>query len=204
MPQHYKLPPADNSLKFFQALKTATEAHWQSVEPDGEIYGFQTQTGTRWRPGLSAQELQAFEKEMGFTFPVGLRNYYSVMNGVDRPAINLYGGSGSTAYADQFYSYPENLENIRDRIRWILEANRLSPEDLREQGISRIFPVYAHRFVLVDHPAEPVLSMYGDDIIFYADNLSQLLAREILGQSPSATPSPSGHRPDEDIHFWLD
>jgi hypothetical protein len=59
--------------------------------------------------------------------------------------------------------------------------------------------------MLIDIPTNPILSMYGDDIIYYADNLSKLLANEIFSgviYNVSDFESPPQTQPE--IKFWLD
>lgn len=174
--------------------------------PRKEIFGFQIQQGSVWRPGLDDAALAAFEKELGFLFPVPLCNFYKTMNGLTLPGINFYGNNGDLPTSTSlFYSYPDDIQLIRRQIDWIYEATSVSEQEIINAGISGIFPVYGHRFMLIDHPDNPILSMYGDDIIYWADNISKLLANEIFGSSIyniSDFESPPQVRPD--IKFWLD
>ena len=104
-----------------------------------------------------------------------------------------------------FYSYPDDILLIQEQIDRIYDATSVKKEDLENLKVSRIFPVYGHRFMLVDTPGNPILSMYGEDIIFWADNLSKLLTNEIFAgviKNVSAFESPPQTRPA--IKFWLD
>jgi len=47
------------------------------------------------------------------------------------------------------------------------------------KNISRIFPVFYHRFMLIDHKKHLVLSMYGNDIILWTDSIIDLYKKEI-------------------------
>ena len=135
-----------------------------------------------------------------------LWNFYKTMNGLTKPGINLYGNSGTPpAFRPVFYSYPDDLQNKKKNIDWIYEATSVRREELEGLGVSRIFPVFQHRFMLVDITGNPILSMYGDDIIYYAENLSKLLANEIFEgvlYNVSEFESPPQTQPV--INLWLD
>jgi len=198
-----KIP--DNSIEFFQDLKIKSEGYWNTIELNKGIYGFQTQKNTKWNKGLSEEDINTFESELGIKFSNGLRNYYKVMNGVDLPAINIYGSSGSEPkYSNNFYSYPKDLEAIKKQINWIYESNDITEGELIQKGISRIFPVFGHRFVLVDTDDELVLSMYGDDIIYWTDNISKLLAIEIFEGKELSKEFRENQENAEKVNFWLD
>ena len=127
------------------------------------------------------------------------------MNGLNKPEINLYGSSGiPPAYRPSLYSFPDDLPVIREYISWICEEMQVTESYMRQHHISRIFPVYLHRFMLIDQPGNPILSMYGSDIIFYADSFSKLLAVELL----SYTANVPGFQTDVDdapqLKFWID
>jgi hypothetical protein len=205
-PQTIHLPEPDDSLAFFEVLKKESEKYWVDIVPSKGVYGFQVQPGTKWRPGLDEKQLRDFENAVGFSFPLPLRNFYRTMNGVTKPGINLYGSSGEPpAFHPVFYSYPEDMQVMRELIEWICNEMGVKKEDLESSGISRIFPVYMHRFLLIDIPGNPILSMYGSDIIPYAENLSRLLAQEIFDHvefNNSAHEDQSGTLPE--IRFWLD
>jgi len=200
------LPEPDDSISFFETIKRESEKFWADTLPSKGTYGFQIQQDSKWRPGLSDTELQEFEKAIGFSFLAPLRNFYKTMNGLTKPCINLYGSSGTPpAIRPGFYSYPDDLQLIKENIDWIYEATSVKKEQLEGFGVSRIFPVFQHRFMMIDVPGNPILSMYGDDIIYYAENLSKLLANEIFAgiiYNVSDFESPSQTQPE--IKFWLD
>ena len=128
------------------------------------------------------------------------------MNGLTKPGINVYGGSGTLpTFRPVFYSYPDDVQLIREQIDIIYEATSVNKEDLQGLNVSRIFPVFQHRFILIDIPGNPILSMKGDDIIYWTDNISKLLANELLSGSIYNIydfESPPQNRPE--IKFWLD
>ncbi|MEO3403662.1 SMI1/KNR4 family protein [Mucilaginibacter sp. CAU 1740] len=197
------LPVPDDSELFFASFKTLSERHWQIVNLEN-CWGYQIQQNSKWKPGLTDAELLKFEEEMGFAFPQPLRSFYKVMNGIDKPGINICGNDGSPAkYLPVFYSYPQDLALIKDTINWIFEANSITGDELLPAGISRIFPVHSHRFVLIDIPGNPVLSMYGNDIIYYGDNISKLLIRDIFNYAKIPRRYKSKIEVDTEIKFWF-
>lgn len=200
------LPEPDDSLSFFETIKLESEKFWADTVPSKGVYGFQIQQDSKWRPGLSDTELQDFEDAIGFAFPIPLKNFYKTMNGLEKPGMNLYGDNGTPyAFRSVFYSYPDDLQLIKDNIDWIYKATSVKKEDLEGLEVSRIFPVFQHRFMLVDIPSNPILSMYGDDIIYYAENLSKLLANEIFaGVIYNVYDFESPPQSQPEIKFWLD
>ncbi len=202
---YVRLPFPDDSLSYFEGLKTVSELYWEETTPNNSIYGYQIMQHSKWRPGLHDEEILNFEKALGLPFPNALRNFYKTMNGLTKPGINIYGNDGTPfAYYPLFYSYPEDLELIKERIEWIYSANTITKEQLEVSGISRIFPIYSHRFLLLDVPGNPVLSMYGNDILFWADNLSKLLAIEIFNKIEDGRYFESNQKALPLIKFWLD
>jgi hypothetical protein len=195
----------EHNLEFFKDLKEKSEQLWSVTDIERDIYGFQIQKGTKWNKGLNKKQLQAFQHEMGFEFPESLRNFYKTMNGTDMLGINVYGDEGyEYAYSPVFYSYPRDVKKITELINWIYQANKTSEEKLIKQGISRIMPVYSHRFILIDTPGNPVLSMYGDDIIYWANNLSELLLIEIFGDNNYQAEFRNDQKIIPKIKFWLE
>ncbi len=200
---YIKLPKPTDELDFFEAVKHLSEAYWAETEISKGLYGFQVQKGSTWRNGLTDSEIIDFEGEMGFKFPEPLRNFYKTMNGLDKKGINVFGNSGSTpTYSPIYYSFPNDIEIVKDKIAWIYEATDMNEGKLLQNGISKIFPVRGHRFVLIDKPHQ-VLSMYGNDTIPWADSISKLIATDIFNNIYNASDFES-HPDNFQIKFWLD
>jgi hypothetical protein len=198
-----KLPEPADSIEFFEAIKKIANDYWSDKEISKDVYGFQIQKGTKWKNGLSDLEIAKFEDEIGFKFPTALRNFYKTMNGIDKKGINVYGNSGENfAYQPIYYSYPEDLDIIKEYITWIYEENKVNYDQLLQENISRIFPVCGHRFVLVDGTENYVLSMYGDDVIFWADNISKLVATDIFKNIDNMIDYKSNPN-DVAVKFWI-
>lgn len=197
------LPPPDDSLQCFQKLKQITTKAWRRTEIEDNCYGLQMQSRTRWRDGLSESTLAEFERAMGYAFPTPLKNYFLTMNGLDTPGIDVQGSHGDAPrYGPIYYSYPDDLNEIKRTIEWVLGANLVAFEDLPAKA-SRIFPIKGHRFLLIDDPKSRVLSMYGDDIIYWSSGVSSLLIREefpALYQSEGF----AQYGTKKGIDFWLD
>jgi hypothetical protein len=170
-------------INAFIEIKQLTEELWAGKNL-AKIYGYQFQPKTKWKPGLSDGEITAFSKAMGFEFPEILRDYYSVMNGIDKESVNIYGDSGfAYTYSKMLYSYPEDIKLLEDLTQMIYDENYIEKDQMAGKNISRIFPVYTHCFMLIDHPIHPVFSMYGEEIMYYANNLVDMLYRELAKRS---------------------
>lgn len=169
----------DNTISSFEKIKLLSEKKWESITYD-ECWGFQFQQNSKWKPGLTEGELDEFEKEIGFKFPDQLRNFYSTMNGLDKPGINFSGDlKNEPAFRSTFYSFPEDLELIKAKIDWVLESNKISIEEIKLGKAPFIFPFFSHRF-LIFNSKQQVLSMHGNDIIPWSENLAKGVAKDIF------------------------
>jgi hypothetical protein len=83
------------SKEFLLEFKLETEERWRNKPLDPGFYGFQFQAGTRWNPGLSDEQILAYENALGIQFPMNLKVLLDVMNGTDLPNMNIYPLSGS-------------------------------------------------------------------------------------------------------------
>src|SRR5690606_13714639 len=126
-----KLPDPDDSVDFFETIKQLSEKYWTTTNINKGIYGFQIQRDTKWKDGLTDNQIKDFESNVGIKFPTGLKNFYKTMNGLDKPGINIYGNDGTEhTFSPVYYSYPNDVEVIRKKIEWILESNNLTNEKL--------------------------------------------------------------------------
>lgn len=199
-----KLPTPTNELHFFETVKSLSNTYWADTDINKGVYGFQIQKDSKWRGGLSDNEITNFENELGYKFPTSLRNFYKTMNGLDKTGINIFGNSGHEfSYRPIYYSYPDDLQIIKDNIEWIYKAKNLTTDKLLQDGISRIFPVCRHRFVLIDDSKQRVLSMYDNDIVAWSDSISKLIVTDIFDNIYNASDFESDPN-DFDIKFWLD
>jgi hypothetical protein len=156
----------------FLELKQLTENIWTNKKLEN-IYGFQFQPESKWKDGLSKNEIIEFEKIIGFEFPEIIRDYYSVMNGIDKETVNVFGDSGIPyIYTKTLYAYPEDLELINNLTQQIYNENNMDRTAMSYNHISRIFPVYGHCFMLIDHPYHPIFSMNGKEIVYLSNDLA--------------------------------
>jgi hypothetical protein len=177
------------SEEFLCELKRKTEENWRARSINPTIYGFQFQPGTGWNPGLSNEQILAYERAVGVTFPFDLKALFRVMNGTDLPTLNIYGGSGYPKRESVgVYVYPRDLEVVR---KLILDANEnrgtlratLTNEGFDLVPTSKLMPIYAHRYVVCDGAeSSAVLSIWdAKDAIVYGNSLQEYLEREFLG-----------------------
>lgn len=187
---------------FFAKFREASEGAWEHQELKDNIFGFQPQPETKWLPGLTDGEIQSYEKAMGFKFPELLVLFLKCMNGQDADYVNVYGQSGE-AYrsAPGYYSYPRDLTEIKEKIAWIYTENGITPEEVESLKVPHIFPLVAHRFLVIDRCAtNPVLSMYGDDIILEADSLPRFLYLDVFEKGHQQKNLPG----DFEVKFWYE
>lgn len=190
----------DNPTDFFPWLKVESEKLWENVTINPSIFGFQIQSGTKWLAGLTDDEISNYEEELGFSFPKIYKLYLKNMNGTDKPGINVYGSSGYPfAYAPEFYSYPRDLDIVKDKIKWIYDEFEITEEFIRSENIPHIIPIIGHRFLVADNcEKNPVLSMMGKDSIRYASTLENYLVIDIFHSGAIVT----NVEPVE-VKFWL-
>ena len=196
--KEFQIP--DNPNIFFSWLKELSEKVWESVELKCGVFGFQTQKETKWLEGLLEEEIAEYEIELGFAFPELYKFYLKNMNGTDKPAINNYGDSETSIYAADYYSFPRDLEIVKDKIKWVYKEFLVDEEEVKREKVPHIIPIVGHRFLIADNCAEnPVLSIYGRDAIVYAPNLQKFLIADIF-ENNSAVATDINY----EIKLWLD
>jgi hypothetical protein len=201
---YLRLPEPDDSVDFFETVKRLSEKYWAKTDLNKGLYGFQIQKNTKWKEGLTDNQISEFEKTLKIKFPTGLRNFYKTMNGLDKPAINVYGNDGTEhTFSPVYYSYPNDIEAIKEKIEWILESNNMTIDKLDMDNIPNIFPVTGHRFIILDDNNQ-ILSMYGDDIIYWAENISKLIANDIFDNIYNVCDFESNPANAKSVKFWLE
>ena len=175
---------------FLTSFRRDSERRWASLEMDREVYGFQFQKGTRWLPGLSEGEIEAFEARLKATFSPDVRLFLRHMNGTDLPTKNIYGDSGEPpALWPGIYSYPRDLTWVKSQVKEVRGHFKAIQAELEDQGFTLhpqafLLPIYGHRFVVCTpaSTSSPVLSLHGTDAIVYAKDLRAFLEMEFLGR----------------------
>lgn len=201
---YINLPDPDDSTGFFETVKRQSEIYWGTTDINKGLYGFQIQRNTKWKDGLTDNQIDDFEKNLNIKFSKGLRNLYKTMNGLDKPGINVYGNDGTEhTFSPLYYSYPYDIVLIKEKIEWILEANNLTADKLVTDNIPKIFPVTGHRFVILDDNNQ-ILSMYGDDIIYWAESISKLVVNDIFDKIHNVEYFASNPANAKSVKFWLE
>ncbi|MDE2292398.1 MAG: hypothetical protein KGL53_09970 [Elusimicrobia bacterium] len=171
---------------FLAELRAATERRWAEAEPDPRVSGFQFARGTRWLPGLSEEGLRDLEEAYGLRLPDDARLFYSVLDGTEPDAVNLYAGRQSPARRPGVYSFPRDVKTVRAIIAEWDELHAdiaacLSDEGLELGGEARLLPLYGHRALVCGGPGEgTVASIQPGDSVVYAPDLRGWLTWELL------------------------
>jgi hypothetical protein len=170
---------------FLSDFKRRTEATWAHATIDPKIYGFQFQSGTHWLPGLSEQQIRDYEVAVDAKFPDDFREILGFMNGTDKPTLNIYGGECAPKESVGVYSYPRDLDHVKQRISEVATNRAGIQEELLDYDFSlspkaRLVPIFAHRYVVCDpdRATSVVLSICGTDAVVYGDTLQLYLEKE--------------------------
>lgn len=173
---------------FLNEFKRVTESKWKNCAIDPHIYGFQFQAGTKWNPGLSEANIEAYERNLNLSFPNDFKVFLRTMNGTDLPTVNIYGSFNELPrQAAGFYSYPRDLEIVKQTITESHKHRNEIRKGLAEQGVqlrpdAGLVPIFGHRFVVCEPNLENsvVLSIHGTDAIVYGNSLQEYLVTEFL------------------------
>jgi len=178
------------SCDFLAELKRATEQKWSQQSINPAVYGFQFQRGTRWNPGLSDDKITEYENVLGVRFPTDFRAFLRVMNGTDIPTLNVYAHCGEPHRTSVgVYSYPRDLEIVKERIEDVRESRSEITTDLRDQGFdlsaeAGLVPIYGHRYVVctsnLNHSVVLSIVVHDTDAIVYGKSLQEYLGHEFL------------------------
>ncbi len=193
------------------------------------VGGLDWRPGTRWRGGMADAEIAAAEDQFGLSFPPDYRLFLATLHTPDPPMVGAF-YQGSTLVPSEGRRFPDwtgNPEPIRKSLAWPLVGLAWSIEHgwpwpsawgaRPRTGIERearirdliivgpqMVPVFGHRYLAgpPDRDGNPVLSIYGSDVIVYAPNLASYLAMEldVLEDLPAIT-LPETVEP---ISFWQD
>jgi hypothetical protein len=181
---------------FLAELKRTTEAKWSSLTIDPSIYGFQFQPSTRWMPGLSDEQIAAYEGILGVKLPDDFKTFLGAMNGTDLPTLNVYGSSGvPPRQSPGVYSYPRDLEVVKQLIEVVQENRDDVVLDLSSQGFhlpaqATLVPIFGHRYLVCMQKLNTsvVLSVVVDEVdaIVFGNSLREYLTKEFLVATPKS------------------
>jgi hypothetical protein len=165
--------------------------------------------GSRWTGGLTHHEINEIEKKWNVKFPPDFQLFLEILHTIDRKEVieqtDWETDEIITYEKPFFYNWKTDTTELESRFSWpfrtILEdiegANRVwlrswgeRPKEAKvryskfkqwfDQAPSLI-PVTGHRFIIAD-PAvsgNPILSVWGSDIILYGWNLRHYLLNEL-------------------------
>jgi hypothetical protein len=175
------------STRFLEYLIEDTELRWEEkkLELHPDLFGSRTTQGTKWREGLSDEQIEAYEKELGFEFPNDVIMLLAYANGWDRKETIVHGEEVAGEITG-FYSYPQDLAEVKERIADIKKDLESAFEPLgydKELWENVNFlPIYQHRYVVCtpDPDVSAVISYHPGDAIIYGDNLQDYLYEEFL------------------------
>jgi hypothetical protein len=175
---------------FLAEFRQATEAEWHMKSINSKIYGFQFQRGTRWNPGLSGEGIADYERTLSVRFPNDFRAFLREMNGTDLPTLNVYAFCGEPHRESVgVYSYPRDIEIVKQRIEHLTSSRADIASDLAEQGFNlqpeaNLVPVFAHRYVVCssNFDSSVILSIvvHDTDAVVYANSLREYLEKEFF------------------------
>lgn len=198
----------------------------------GEAGGVDWQTGTRWGGGMTDSEMRAAETRYGLAFPPDYRLFLATLHTPDPPMVGAFysGPNGELAAAErrQMPDWTGDSESIEAMLGWPLEGLLWSIEQedgwhprwgprprgrrQREARVRRLaadgaqlIPIFGHRYLAGpgDRSDNPVLSIYGADVIVYGANLRSYLPGD-LGVRIRGRGEPASLSTICPIPFWQD
>ena len=123
------------------------------------------------------------------TFHMTLERSCKGMNGTDLATRIVYDWRGPHRQPVGVYSYPRDLDSVRDRIETVSQHRAGITSDLATQGFdldedASFVPIYAHRYVVCTQnlSTSVVVSIVVNDIdaVVYGDSLEDYLVKEFL------------------------
>jgi hypothetical protein len=199
------IPPTFDEA-FLSWFRSRTEAYWQIApldpEPEEGMMAWSGWHGTKWLPPLADEEVQRIEAQFEICFPPDYRLFYRMLHATDRPRVKLEPPSEYSS--GLFYDWQHAPSLVQGAYKHILGTLAFSvvhsphawngawgefPNTQEEargrlqphiRAAPRLIPLYLHRFLLAE-PCEagnPVLSIWGADMIIYAPDLRTYLLRE--------------------------
>lgn len=168
-------------------FKEVSEKEFESLELYGNVSGFQMQPGTKWKKGLSADNLRKLEAQFGFELPYDYRSFIAVMNGIDTDLISIDpDGVEEDTFSQLYYEYPKDFQKAKAFLseieiykKYVHDA--LSGEGFHIGSLEGFVPTYGHRALAVfkDKSLSPVVSVWGDDVVVLAKNIMGYWAVEL-------------------------
>jgi hypothetical protein len=173
---------------------------------------------------MTGADIEDAERRFGLMFPPDYRLFLATLHTPDPPMVGaaFMGSELVSTTGRQFSDWTGESDAIRaamawpiDGLLWSVEADDswhpswgTRPKDQRHReavvrelaaGGPQLIPIFGHRYLVGpgDRSGNPVLSIYGSDVIVYAPNLRAYLPLEI-----GLEPRVEEKRPDRPIPFW--
>jgi len=184
---------------FLERLRAETERIW--ADP---YLGLGWQPGTRWRGAMTDAQVTQAEERYGLTFPPNYRLFLQTLHTTDPERVRYVDGTIHSPVGRPSHDWQGDRSQIDDAMSWPLDGLLWSieaedswssswgdrpptPESraarVRElaAGGPPLIPLKGHRY-LVGEPLEagnPVLSIYGSDVIVYEPTFGTWLVAEL-------------------------
>ena len=230
--KHWQMAPESFGREFLEWFRDATETEWRTHAPRdhfaASVGGLDWQEGTRWRGGMTSEQIRAAESRFGLTFPPDYRLFLETLHTPDPPMVGArFEGSQLVPHSErQFPDWTGDPGAIEARMAWPLEGLLWSIEadeswyrtwgprpdtKAEREAVVRqlaaagpqLIPVFAHRCLVGSETAgSPVLSLYGSDVIFYGPDLRSYLLVEFHFLDRETAFAGAGAL--EPIPFWQD
>jgi len=195
----------ENLTDFLYWIKEQTEEFWRQnprTEPSHSYYR-EWPAGIRW-VGMSEAEIDRTEATYNVRFTPDHREFLRIMHALDQPYTHVEPATaehpGERSQEILFYNWLTDETKIRRCLAqpykdlhqgWLPEwGPKPATEEERAVGFARQFskaptllPLMGHRY-MVSEPLQlgnPVLSVWGFDIIVYGWNLRSYLLKELQG-----------------------
>lgn len=219
---------------FLERVRSDTEERWKSYVPRdfhaARAGGLDWRPGTRWRGGMTDEEINAAEHRYGLRFPPDYRLFLATLHTPDPPMVgaafkgNRLVDRDGRAFVD-WQGDPGDIHRRLDwplaGILWSIEADdswrrdwgpRPETSTAREAVVRRLaatgpqlIPVAHHQYLAGSPEAEgnPVLSIYGRDVIVIGSDLRQYVL-QVLKLPPDPIPAVDRSDNGRTIPFWAD
>jgi hypothetical protein len=170
----------------FKDIKYKAEKNFKTIKIRNDVWGFQIQQNTKFIKGISRKNIDELQLLFGFDFPWDYREMLLIIGGLDTEEISIDpDGEDEVEFHDFFYQYPRDIEKIQHVLEDIKTNIMFAEETLTEAGfdVSKIvgfIPIYYHRVLVVfeNKDLSPVISVWGNDIMVYGNNLKEYLKNE--------------------------
>ena len=194
-------------IEFLHWIKETTEAFWskRTKEKPEELLPDEWIRGAKWI-GLTEEEIDRIEEKYQVKFTVEHRAFLNILHTIDKKEPREHYDENDKliyVYKSFFHNWLIDDDELEYRLRWSYETilddllnqswwNFLGKEPQSNEGKKIIFteqfqvapkliPIYGHRFVISEpqNVDNPVLSVYGSDIIIYGWNMRHYLLSEL-------------------------